>query len=56
MCKLDTRCTVMAAMNPKSRYNLNLSITDNIKVASPLLSRFDLILILIDTKNEEWEK
>lgn len=46
----------MAAMNPKSKYNLNLSITDNIKVASPLLSRFDLILILIDTKNEEWEK
>lgn len=46
----------MAAMNPKSRYNLNLTISDNIKVASPLLSRFDLILILIDTKNDEWEK
>lgn len=46
----------MAAMNPKSRYNMNLSMEDNIKIASPLLSRFDLILILIDTKNEEWEK
>ncbi|XP_050441975.1 DNA helicase MCM9-like [Adelges cooleyi] len=56
VCKLDTRCTVMAAMNPKTRYNLNLSLSENIKVASPLLSRFDLILILIDTNNEEWER
>lgn len=56
VCKLDTRTTVIAATNPKGKYNSSNSITLNTSIASPLLSRFDIIFVLKDTQVEEWDR
>jgi DNA replication licensing factor MCM4 len=57
VCSLNARTAVLAAANPKeSRYNPKRSIIYNIMLPPPLLSRFDLIFIMLDTSTESQDR
>ena len=57
VCSLNARTAVLAAANPKeSRYNPKRSIIYNIMLPPPLLSRFDLIFIMLDRTTEAQDK
>ncbi|XP_017758433.1 PREDICTED: DNA helicase MCM8 [Eufriesea mexicana] len=52
ICSLPTRTSILAAANPISgRFNRSKTITQNLKMSAPLLSRFDLIFLLLDEPN-----
>ncbi|KAI8999198.1 MCM2/3/5 family-domain-containing protein [Gaertneriomyces semiglobifer] len=56
VCKLNTRCTVLAATNPKGQWEENRELEVNVALASPLLSRFDLIYVVVDRGQESWDR
>jgi len=50
---LPARATVVAASNPVGgHYDRLKSINENIKISSALLSRFDIVFILLDTPDK----
>lgn len=52
--QLNARTSVLACANPVgSRYNPNLSLTENINLPPTLLSRFDLIYLVLDEHKKE---
>lgn len=49
ICQLNARTAILAAANPiESRYNPRISVVENIKLPPTLLSRFDLIYLMLD--------
>jgi DNA replication licensing factor MCM4 len=57
ICTLNARTSVLASANPvESRYNPNLSVVENIQLPPTLLSRFDLIYLILDTVNPDADR
>ena len=57
VCSLSARTSILAAANPVGgHYNHDKSISQNIKLDEALLSRFDLIFILLDRPDQEIDR
>jgi DNA replication licensing factor MCM7 len=53
---LNARTSILAAANPVyGRYNKKLQPHENINLPAALLSRFDLIFLLLDQANQEMD-
>jgi len=53
ICSLNARTAILAAANPiKSKYDPKMSVVANIKLPPTLLSRFDLIYLVLDKQSE----
>ncbi|KAG8364363.1 hypothetical protein BUALT_Bualt19G0121000 [Buddleja alternifolia] len=57
IASLNARTSVLACANPVgSRYNPRLSVIENIHLAPTLLSRFDLIYLILDKADEQTDR
>lgn len=57
IASLNARTSILASANPlESRYNPNLSVVENIKLPPTLLSRFDLIYLILDSPNPHQDR
>lgn len=57
ICQLNTRTAILAAANPKhSKYDTKLSVVENIQLPPTLLSRFDLIYLMLDRNNDAYDR
>nr|XP_002123450.1 DNA replication licensing factor MCM4 [Ciona intestinalis] len=57
ICQLNARTSVMAAANPcESQWNHKKTIIENIMLPHTLLSRFDLIFLMLDPQDEAYDR
>ncbi|XP_076061551.1 disc proliferation abnormal [Oratosquilla oratoria] len=57
ICQLNARTSVLAAANPvESQWNKNKTIIENIQLPHTLLSRFDLIFLILDPQDELYDR
>lgn len=57
VCQLNSRTAILAAANPiNSKYDAKKSVIENINLPPSLLSRFDLIFLMLDVQNEASDK
>ncbi|KAF5394908.1 DNA replication licensing factor MCM4 [Paragonimus heterotremus] len=56
LCQLHARTSILAAANPVgSKWDPNKTIIDNIQLPHTLLSRFDLIFLILDPQDEVYD-
>ncbi|XP_062518421.1 DNA helicase MCM8-like [Corticium candelabrum] len=56
VCSLPARTSILAAANPAGgHYNKAKTVAENLRMGSALLSRFDLVFILLDKPDEEMD-
>eukprot|EP00794_Sanderia_malayensis_P018855 gene18856-20755_t len=57
ICQLNARTSILAAANPqKSQWDPNLTTVENIQLPHTLLSRFDLIFLMLDPQDELFDR
>ncbi|XP_017777636.1 PREDICTED: DNA replication licensing factor MCM4 [Nicrophorus vespilloides] len=57
ICQLNARTSILAAANPsESQWNKNKTIIENVQLPHTLLSRFDLIFLILDPQNELFDR
>jgi len=57
VASLSARCSVLAAANPcGGHYDNSKTVNENLKMPSALLSRFDLVFILLDKPEESHDR
>ncbi|XP_015788265.1 DNA replication licensing factor mcm4-A [Tetranychus urticae] len=57
VCQLNARTSILAAANPvESQWNKNKTIIENIQLPHTLMSRFDLIFLLLDPQDENYDR
>lgn len=57
ICTLNARTAILAAANPiNSKYDPKLSVVENIKLPPTLMSRFDLIYLILDKQNDTTDR
>eukprot|EP00929_Paragymnodinium_shiwhaense_P030370 TRINITY_DN1722_c0_g3_i2.p1 TRINITY_DN1722_c0_g3~~TRINITY_DN1722_c0_g3_i2.p1 ORF type:complete len:930 (+),score=263.50 TRINITY_DN1722_c0_g3_i2:128-2917(+) len=56
VCSLNARTSILASANPKdSSYDPKKSVVDNINLPKNLMTRFDMIWLMLDKRNREMD-
>merc|ERR1719295_515712 len=57
ICQLNARTSILAAANPiNSKWDPKGTVVDNIQLPPTLMSRFDLVFLILDPQDEQYDK